>query len=100
MHTLHLGIIGLSLDDVHRLCGVLGQLESLCCLRLPWNGIGDVAVVEIAEALKGHTRLTELGIGDNKITSVGMSALAPVFRANKIQHLNISENWIDVHAMI
>ena len=99
VHTLNLNIIGLSLDDVHHLCGVLRQLESLCCLRLPsagiWTDIGDVGAVALAEALKGHTRLTELDISCNKITSVGMSALSPVIRANKIQHLNISENEID-----
>ena len=94
MHTLHLVIMGFSLDDVHHLCGVLGQLESLCCLRLPSADMGDVGAVALAEALKGHTRLTELDIRNNKITSVGMSALAPVIRANKIQHLNISWNNI------
>ena len=107
VHTLHLNGMRFSLDDVHHLCGVLGQLESLCCLRLPWTG--DVGVVALAEALKGHTRLTELDISHNKSTSVylsvtsvgmsatsiGMSALAPVVRANKIQHLRISENVID-----
>ena len=97
VHTLHLGGIDLSfsLDDVHHLCGVLGRLESLCCLRLTSAGIGDVGVVALAEALKGHTRLTELDISYNEITSVGMSALAPVIGANKIQHLNISGNEID-----
>ena len=94
VQTLHFGRMRLSLDDVHHLCGVLGQLESLCCLRLPFSGIGDVGAVALAEALKRHTRLTELDITYNIITSVGMSALAPVIRANKIQHLNISENNI------
>ena len=95
VHTLHLDNLSLSLDDVHHLCGVLGQLESLCCLKLTWTYIGDVGAVALAEALKGHTRLTELDISFNNITSVGMSALAPVIRANKIQHLNISYNVID-----
>ena len=95
VHTLHLGIMSLSLDDVHHLCGVLGQLESLCCLRLLFVNIGDVGAVALAEALKGHTRLTDLDISFNNITSVGMSALAPVIRANKIQHLNISRNEFD-----
>ena len=95
VHTLHLVHLRLSLDDVHHLCGVLGQLESLCCLTLTWTDIGDVGAVALAEALKGHTRLTELDISFNNITSVGMSALAPVIRANKIQHLNISYNVID-----
>ena len=102
VHTLHLNITRLSLDDVHHLCGVLGQLESLCCLRLPYAGIGDVGVVVLAEALKDHTRLTELDVSHNDITSVclsvtsdGMSPLAHVIRANKIQHLNISGNEID-----
>ena len=95
VHTLNLGHLSLSLDDVHHLCGVLGQLESLCCLRLPSACIGDVGAIALAEALKGHTRLTELDLYWNAITSVGMSALAPVIRANKIQHLNISGNEID-----
>ena len=95
VHTLHLGCMRLSLDDVHHLCGVLGQLESLCCLRLRSTGIGDVGAVALSDALKGHTRLRELDISHNGITSVGMSALAPVIRANKIQHLNISGNEID-----
>ena len=97
VHTLHLGGIDLSfsLDDVHHLCGVLGQLESLCCLRLASAHIDDVGAVALAEALKGHTRLTELDISCNRITLVGMSALAPVIRANKIQHLNISGNKVD-----
>ena len=94
VHTLHL-VMRLSLDDVHYLCGVLGQLESLCCLTLTRTDIGDVGAVALAEALKGHTRLTELDISFNNITSVGMSALTPVIRANKIQHLNISYNVID-----
>ena len=95
VHTLHLGHLKLSLDDVHHLCEVLGQLESLCCLRLPSAYIGDVGAVALPEALKGHTGLTELDISFNNITSDGMSALAPVIRANKIQHLNISCNVID-----
>ena len=95
VHTLHLGGMSLSLDDVHHLCEVLGQLESLCCLRLPSACIDDVGAVALAEALKGHTRLTKLDMSVNTITSFGVSALAPVIRANKIQHLNISENEID-----
>ena len=95
VQTLHFGRMRLSLEDVHHLCGVLGQLESLCCLRLPFAYMGDVGAVALAEALKGHTRLTKLDISRDGITSVGMSALAPVIRANKIQHLNISENEID-----
>ena len=95
VHTLHLGHLSLSLDDVYHLCGVLGQLESLCCLRLRSTGIGDVGAVALSEALKGHTRLRELDISHNEITSVGMSVFAPVIRANKIQHLNISRNEID-----
>ena len=95
VHTLYLGGMSLSLDNVHHLCGVLGQLESLCCLRLRSTGIGDVGAVALSEALKGHTRLTELDISHNRITSVGMSALAPVIRANKFQHFNISVNRID-----
>ena len=94
VHTLHLGHLSFSLDDVHHLCGVLIQLESLCCLRLPGAFIDDVGAVALGEALKGHTGLRELDISHNKITSVGISALAPVIRANKIQHLNISENKI------
>ena len=96
IHTLHFGTMRLSLDDVRHLYGVLGQLESLCCLRLPWTGIGDVGAVALAKALKGHTRLTELDLYWNEITSVGMSALAPVVRANKIQHLDIS--WNEIHS--
>ena len=93
VHTLHL-CTGLRSEDVNLLCRVLGQLESLCCLRLPYTGIGDTEAEALAEALKGHTILTELDICDNGITSVGMSALAPVIRANKIQHLDISGNKI------
>ena len=95
VHTLHLDKMSMSLDDVHHLCGVLGQLESLCCLTLASAGICDVGAVALAEALKGHTRLTILDISNNIITSVGMSALAAVIRANKIQHLSISWNEID-----
>ena len=95
VHTLHLVHLRLSLDDVHHLCGVLGELQSLCCLKVTGTCIGDVGAVALAEALKGHTGLTELDISHNEITSVGMSALAPVIRANKIQHLNISWNEID-----
>ena len=94
VYTLHLSIMSFSLDDVHHLCGVLGKLESLCCLRRARTDIGDVETVSLAEALKGHTRLTELDLSHSKITSVGLSALAPVIRANKIQHLNISGNEI------
>ena len=95
VHILHLGRLRLSLDDVHYLCEVFGQLESLCCLRLPSAHIGDVGAIALAEALKGHTRLIELDISHNEITSVGMSAFVPVIRANKIQHLNMSGNKID-----
>ena len=94
VHTLHFRM-SFSSEDFHHVCGVLGQLESLCCLRLPWTGISDIGAVALAEGLKGHTRLTELDIGHNKITLVGISALAPVIRANKIQYLNISGNKID-----
>ena len=93
VHTLHLRM-SLSSDDVHHVCEVLGQLDSLCCLRLPWTHIDDVGAIALAKALKDHTRLTELDISRNEITSVGMSALAMVIRANKIQHLNISRNKI------
>ena len=95
VHTLHLSRTRLSFDDVHHLWGVLGQLENLCCLRLEWADIGDVGAVALAEALKDHTGLRELDISHNEINSVGMSALAPVIGANKIQHLNISWNVID-----
>ena len=95
VHTLHFGIMSLSSDDVHHLCVVLEQLETLCCLGLPYAGIGDVGAVTLAKALKGHIGLTKLDIRNNRITSVGMSALSPVIRANKIQRLNISWNKTD-----
>ena len=93
VHTLHL-TMSLSSEDVHLLCEVLGQFESVNSLKLSSTGIGDSEAVALFNALKHH-RLTDLDISNNKITSVGMSALAPVIRANKIQHLNISYNKID-----
>ena len=95
VHTLHLSM-RLSIEDVILLCEVLGRLESLCCLRLPCIGIGDIgAVILSVELISRHTtRLTELDVSGNGITSDGMSALAPVIRSNKIQHLNISFNKI------
>ena len=94
VHTFHLST-RLSSEDVRTLCRELGQLKNLCCLRLPSVDIGDIGAEALAEALKDHTRLTELDVADNTITSVGMSALTSVIRANKIQHLNLSKNSID-----
>ena len=71
------------------LCRELEQLESHCCLRFPYTCIGDTEAEALAKTLKIYNRTY------NKITSVGMSALAPVVRANKIQHLDISRNKID-----
>ena len=95
VHTLALSSLQLRSDEVHHLFGVLGQLESLCCLSLPCAHMGDVGAVALAKTLKGHTRLTELDLYANLLSSVGMTELAPVVRANKIQHLNISWNKID-----
>ena len=87
--------MGLRSEDVNLLCRVLGQLESLCCLRFPYTSIGDTEAKALAKALKSHTRLTELDISHNRITSVGVPALVPVVRANKILHLDTSRNMID-----
>ena len=50
--------------------------------------------VDLAEALKDHTSLTDLDISCNNITSFGMLAFAPVIRTNNIQYLDISLNDI------
>jgi len=95
IHTLNIGYLKLNSDDIRLLCGVLRQLKSLCCLTLSYNGIGDTGAVALAKVPKDCTSLTELDISHNFITPVGMSALAPVIRANSIQHLNVSGNEID-----
>ena len=95
VHTLCVSDQNLSSEDSHLLGEVLVHLKkSLSCLNISSNQIGDAGAVALAEALKNHIGLTELDISGNKITSVGMSAFAPVIRANSIQHLNISENEI------
>ena len=90
--------------SVHILCEVLLQLKSLSCLKFLNSEIDDTGAIALAEALKDHTSLTEvdlshygttLSLSVSGITAVGMSAFAPVVRANNIQHLNISGNKID-----
>ena len=82
----------MSSEDVDFLCEMLVQLKSLQCLRLSGVSIDDTGAVALAEALKDHTSLMLLDTSLNEITSVGMSTLAPVIRANNIQHLYISGN--------
>ena len=94
IHTLAISDLNLSSEDVHLLCGVLKQLESLW--KFSNNEIDDAGAVALAEALKNHTSLAELDLSSNKsITSVGMSTLAPVVRANNIQCLNVSQTMLD-----
>ena len=94
----------LSQDNVGILCEVLVQFKSLSCLKVLNSNIDDTGAITLAEALKDHTSLTEvdlshdgttLSLSDSRITAVGMSAFAPVIRANNIQHLNISGNKLD-----
>ena len=93
----------LSQDNVGILCEVLVQFKSLSCLKVLNSNIDDTGAITLAEALKDHTSLTEVDLSYNLIyidssdigiTAVGMSAFAPVIRANNIQHLNISGNKI------
>ena len=95
IHELHFNYLQLSSEDVDFLCGVLIQLKSLQCLRLPHHGIDNDGAVALAEALKDHTSLTQLVLSFESITSVSMLAFASVIRANNIQHLNIANNKIE-----
>ena len=92
IYELRVHGLQLSSDDVVVLCEVLVQLKNLQYLRLSGVDIDDDGAVALAEALKHHTSLILLDISDNNITAFGMLAFAPVIRANKIQHLDISAN--------
>ena len=91
LHTLDLSDNGFGSKCAQRLGKVLVHCKNLRCLNLAVNNIGDIGAVAIADGLKDHTRLVDLDLGYNKITSEGIAALATVFRSNHLHHLNLRE---------
>ena len=91
LQTLNLGGSRLGSKCAQCLGKVLVHCKNLRCLNLIYNDICDSGAVAIAEGLKDHTRLVELNLGYNKITSEGIAALNTVFRSNHLHHLNLQE---------
>ena len=89
LHTLDLSANWFGSKCAQCLGTVLVHCKNLRCLNFAGNEIGDSGAVAIAESLKDHTRLVDLDLGVNKITSEGIAALATVFRSNHLHHLNL-----------
>ena len=89
LHTLNLSANNFGSKCAQHFGKVLVLCKNLRCLNLEFNNIGDSGAVAIAAGLKDHTRLIDLDLGRNKITSEGIAALATVFRSNHLHHLNL-----------
>ena len=95
LHSLDLSNCLIGSDGAQVLGETLVLSKVLCSLNLSRNGIGDIGAQDIANGLKGHTNLRELRLGTNFISSDGMSALIPVIRRNRLQHLHLSACKLD-----
>ena len=89
LHTLDLSGYGFVSKCMQCLSTALVHCKNLRCLKLKSNYIGDSGAVALAAGLKDHTRLVELDLGYNDITSEGIAALATVFRSNHLHHLDL-----------
>ena len=89
LHTLDLSSNWFGSNCAQCLGKVLVHCKNLRCLNLALNDIDESGAVAIAEGLRDHTRLVELDLGYNEITSEGIAALATVFRSNHLHHLNL-----------
>ncbi len=86
LHTLNLrnsGAVYLNSDAPQVHSEILVHCKSLRCLDLSCNQINDSGLMAIVKALKDHTGLLELSLGDNKITSEGVAALSQVIGCNQ-----------------
>ena len=89
LHTLKLRSCYFGPEGAKVLSEVLVHSKSLRSLQLKHDNIGDSGAIALAEGLKDHTRLQELNIGENKVTSASFPAFTRVLRNNSLCHLNL-----------
>ena len=91
LHTLKLWGGYFGSEGAKVLSEVLVHSKSLRSLQLQHNNIGDSGAIALAVGLKDHTRLQELNIAVNEVTSVSVPALTRVLRNNSLHHLNLND---------
>ena len=89
LHTLKLRGCHFGSEGAKVLSEMLVHSKSLRSLQLQYDSIDDSGAIALAEGLKDHTRLQELNIGENKVTSASFPALIRVLRNNSLHHLNL-----------